>query len=51
VLAFKRPPLLTRWDELRARAAVLAGQYGIEFNEFVGGLKQLNPHTLRRLLI
>jgi spermidine synthase len=50
-LAFKRTPPTTRWDELRARAAALAGQYGIEFNEFVSSLKQLNPHTLKRLLI
>jgi spermidine synthase len=51
VLAFKHTPPMTRWDELRARAAALAGQYGIEFDEFVSSLKQLNPHTLRRLLI
>jgi len=51
VLAFKRPPLATRWDELRATALALQARYGIEFPELVGSLRRLNPHTVRRLLI
>jgi spermidine synthase len=50
-IAFKRPPLATGWDELRARATRLEAAYGLEFPQFVGMLKQLNPHTTRRLLI
>jgi spermidine synthase len=50
-IAFKRQPLATGWDELRARAARLEAAYGLEFPQFVGMLKQLNPHTTRRLLI
>ena len=51
VLAFKRKPLATRWDELRTAASGLQARYGIEFGDFVGAMKQLNPHTSRRLLI
>jgi len=50
-IAFKRPPLATRWDELRERAAALKAAYGLEFPQFVGMLKELNPHSARRLLI
>ena len=51
VLAFKRRPLATRWDELRATALALQTRYRVEFPDLVGSLKQLNPHTTRRLLI
>jgi spermidine synthase len=51
VLAFRRKPVATRWDELKARARVLQSRYGIEFPELVGSMRQLNPHTSRRLLI
>ena len=51
VLAFKRRPLSLRWDELRERAKVLEARYGLEFVHFVEGLKRLNPHTDKRLLI
>jgi spermidine synthase len=50
-MGFKRKPLATRWDELRQRARELEGAYGLEFPQFVGALKRLNPHTIRRLLI
>jgi spermidine synthase len=50
-MGFKRKPLATRWDELRERARQLEEVYGLEFLQFVGALKRLNPHTLRRLLI
>ena len=51
VLAFKRRPLSLRWDELRERAKLLEARYGLEFARFVEGLKRLNPHTDKRLLI
>jgi spermidine synthase len=51
VLAFKRRPLSLRWDELRERAKLLEARYGLEFVRFVEGLKRLNPHTDKRLLI
>ena len=51
VLAFKRKPLATRWDELRATALALQQRYAIEFPDLVGSLRKLNPHTARRLLI
>jgi spermidine synthase len=51
VLAFKRRPLSLRWDELRERAKVLEARYGLEFVRFVEGLRRLNPHTDKRLLI
>ena len=51
VLAFKRRPLSLRWDELRDRAKLLEARYGLEFVRFVEGLKRLNPHTEKRLLI
>jgi spermidine synthase len=50
-MGFKQRPLATRWDELRERARELEAAYGLEFPQFVGALKQLNPHTVRRLLI
>jgi spermidine synthase len=51
VLAFRRTPLATRWDELRTAAAALQARYGLEFGDFVGAMRRLNPHTSRRLLI
>jgi spermidine synthase len=51
VLAFKHRPLSLRWDELRERAKLLEARYGLEFVRFVDGLKRLNPHTDKRLLI
>jgi spermidine synthase len=50
-MGFKRPPLATRWEELRERARALEAAYGLEFPQFVGMLKELNPHTARRLLV
>jgi spermidine synthase len=51
VLAFRRTPLAMRWDELRTAASALQARYGIEFGDFVGAMRRLNPHTSRRLLI
>jgi spermidine synthase len=50
-MGFKRKPLANRWDQLRERAHQLEAAYGLEFPQFVGALKQLNPHTVHRLLI
>ncbi len=50
-MGFKHKPLVTRWDELHERARDLEAAYGLEFPQFVGALKHLNPHTVRRLLI
>lgn len=51
VLAFKETPVATRWDELQGKARELEAAYGIEFPQFVGSMRALNPHTARRLLI
>ncbi len=51
VLAFKRLPARLRWEELRERARLLQARYGLEFLRFVEGMKRLNPHTDKRLLI
>jgi spermidine synthase len=50
-MGFRRTPTATRWDELRERARALEAAYGLEFPQFVGMLKELNPHTVRRLLV
>lgn len=51
VLAFRQAPLATRWDQLRERARALEAAYSMEFAQMVGALRELNPHTPRRLLI
>ncbi|HTS54737.1 MAG TPA: polyamine aminopropyltransferase [Burkholderiales bacterium] len=51
VLAFKRLPARVHWDELRVRARLLQARYGLEFLRFVEGMKRVNPHTDKRLLI
>jgi len=51
VLAFRRRPAQSRWDELRDRARLLEARYGLEFLRFVEVMKRLNPHTEKRLLI
>lgn len=51
VLAFRRRPAATRWDELREQALRLQARYRVEFPDLVGAMKRLNPHTARRLLI
>jgi spermidine synthase len=51
VLAFKQQPAGTQWDELRARAEQLQQRLGLDFADIVGGMKALNPHTARRLLL
>jgi spermidine synthase len=39
------------WSELKHRATELEALYGLEFPRFLGGMKRLNPHTERWLLI
>ncbi len=39
------------WRSLEACAAQLERQYGLEFGRFVGGMKRLNPHTDKWLLL
>jgi spermidine synthase len=51
VLAFRSKPTATRWDELKDRALRLQQRYAIEFPAIVGAMKELNPHTSRRLLV
>lgn len=51
VLAFRKSPGNTRWDELRERARELEHCYGLEFQRFVAALRKMNPHTDKRLLI
>ncbi len=51
VFGFKRSPCNPRWDDLRARAKVLEQAYGLEFLKFIEGLRSLNAHTEKRLLI
>lgn len=49
--AFQRSPNMPKWDDLRERARELERRYGIEFLRFVDGLRKLNLHNDRRLLI
>jgi spermidine synthase len=44
-LAFTASPGGPRWDQLRLRARALQARYGLEFLQFVEGLRALNPHT------
>jgi spermidine synthase len=50
VLAFCRSPGQPRWDDLRAAARGLQSLYGLEFLNFVEGMRQLNPRSASRLL-
>ena len=50
-LAFSRSPGCPRWDDLRSAARALQARYGLEFLQFVGGLRELNPHTEGRLTL
>jgi spermidine synthase len=51
VFGLKRSAGNPRWDELRQRARELEALYGLEFLKFVEGLRSLNAHTEKRLLI
>jgi spermidine synthase len=51
VFGFKRSLGNPRWDDLRQRARELEQVYGLEFLKFVEGLRSLNVHTEKRLLI
>jgi len=43
--AFKRHPLELSWAELKKRAQQLKKIHDLPFEDFVAGLKELNPHT------
>ncbi len=51
VIAFKRSPGHPRWDDLRSLARTLQSRYGLEFLNFVEGLRELNPRSAARLLV
>ena len=51
VLAFRRSPGKPRWDDLRTAARSLQSAYGLEFLNFVEGLRELNPRSAARLLV
>lgn len=50
-LGFARSPGNPKWDDLRARARELGARHGMDFLEWVEGLRRLNLHSARRLLI
>ena len=50
-LAFARSPGRPRWDDLRLGARALQTRYGLEFLQFVDGLRELNPGTEGRLTL
>ncbi|MGA0025136.1 MAG: polyamine aminopropyltransferase [Burkholderiales bacterium] len=41
---FRDPPAIMKWPELERRAAVLEAGYGLEFPQFVAGLRTMNRH-------
>lgn len=41
---FRDAPDPLRWDDLQARAVELEGRYGLEFPQFVTGLRAMNRH-------
>jgi spermidine synthase len=47
--AFKRHPRELAWAELRKRARQLRKIHNLPLEEFVNGLKELNPHTQAKL--
>jgi len=51
VLAFRKPPRPTAWEDLALRGRELEAKHGLEFSQFVPMLKRLNLHNDRRLLI
>jgi spermidine synthase len=50
-LAFARSPGHPRWADLRLWARALQARYGLEFLQFVDGLRELNPGTEGRLTL
>jgi len=51
VFGFRRSPEATTWEALKTRAKQLEKAYGLEFQRFVPRLKEMNPHTDKRLII
>jgi spermidine synthase len=42
---FKRHPEKIAWDELKKRARQLSRVHDLPFDDFIAGLKKINPHT------
>jgi hypothetical protein len=42
---FKRHPRQLAWAELKKRAGLLKKIHDLPFEDFIAGLKKLNPHT------
>lgn len=51
VLAFRRVPDPTAWEALKVRAKQLEKSVGLEFPRFVDRMKELNPHSEKRLIV
>jgi len=51
VFAFRTRPEVLLWDKLELRAQSLQERYGLEFPRFVAGLRKMNAHNDRELLI
>ena len=51
VFAFERSLNMPKWEDLRDKARRLEAQYGLEFVRFVEGLRKLNLHNDKRLLV
>jgi len=51
VLGLKGMPLEIEWRELRARADLLEGKYGLPFPRYVERLRSMNRWTTRQLLV
>lgn len=47
--AFKRHPRELSWAELKKRARLLKQIHDLPFEDFITGLKELNPHTRAKL--
>lgn len=51
VFGLVRSPNMPKWDDLREIGRRLEAQYGLEFVRFVEGLRKLNLHNDKRLLV
>ena len=51
IVAFLQSPGKPRWDDLRTSARALQSLYGLEFLNFVEGMRDLNPRSAARLLV
>ena len=51
VFGMRKSPNFPKWEDLREKAKKLEAAYGLEFLKFVEGLKKMNLHSERRLLV